>query len=95
MAADANRAPAWEEPPDWQEGPRVSGPFTFMRIPPGRNLNAGDVAIVGVPFDAGTALRPGARFGPRGLRTASAHLRPYPRKPDGLFPPCDQLRVLD
>jgi len=95
MAAEPGRASSWEPPPDWQEGPRVSGPYTFMRIPPGRHLKAGDVAIIGVPFDAGTTYRPGARFGPRALRTASAHLRPYPRQESGLFPPFDRLHILD
>lgn len=30
-----------------------------------------DVAILGAPFDGGTQWRPGARFGPRGVREAS------------------------
>ena len=34
-----------------------------------------DVAIVGIPFDAGTSYRPGARFGPQSIRQASRHLR--------------------
>ena len=33
------------------------------------------MAIVGVPFDAGTSYRPGARFGPQSIRQASRHLR--------------------
>ena len=28
-----------------------------------------DVAVLGAPFDLGTTNRPGARFGPRGVRT--------------------------
>jgi agmatinase len=32
-----------------------------------------DVAIVGVPFDDAVSYRPGARFGPRAIRTASYH----------------------
>jgi agmatinase len=36
------------------------------------------VAILGIPFDAGTSYRPGARFGPQAIRQASRHLRtPY------------------
>jgi agmatinase len=34
-----------------------------------------DVAILGVPFDAGTTYRPGARFGPAGIREGSRLLR--------------------
>jgi agmatinase len=36
-----------------------------------------DIAIVGIPFDAGTSYRPGARFGPSHIREASRLLRPY------------------
>lgn len=35
-----------------------------------RKLDA-DIAIIGMPYDLGTAIRPGARFGPRGVREAS------------------------
>src|SRR3954454_11433592 len=34
-------------------------------------------AVVGVPFDTATSLRPGARFGPAGIRDASLLLRPW------------------
>ena len=30
-----------------------------------------DVAIIGEPFDFGTTIRPGARYGPRAIRAAS------------------------
>ena len=36
-----------------------------------------DVAVVGVPFDTATSMRPGARFGPAGIRDASLLLRPW------------------
>jgi agmatinase len=36
-----------------------------------------DMAIVGVPFDTATTLRPGARFGPDAIRTGSMMIRPY------------------
>jgi arginase family enzyme len=36
-----------------------------------------DVLLCGVPFDGGTSFRPGARFGPRAVREASALSRPY------------------
>jgi len=36
-----------------------------------------DAAIVGVPFDTATSNRPGARFGPEAIRSASISLRPY------------------
>ncbi|KAK4443044.1 putative agmatinase 1 precursor [Podospora aff. communis PSN243] len=33
-----------------------------------------DIAILGAPFDTGTTGRPGARFGPRGIRTGSSRI---------------------
>jgi agmatinase len=36
-----------------------------------------DVLLCGVPFDGGTAFRPGARFGPRAVREASALARSF------------------
>lgn len=48
--------------------------LTFFGAPPcerPERLKA-DVAFLGVPFDLGTTLRPGARFGPAAVRAASA-----------------------
>jgi agmatinase len=36
-----------------------------------------DAAVLGVPFDTATSFRPGARFGPEAIRSASSLLRPY------------------
>jgi agmatinase len=55
--------------------PRYAGPSTFARLPELRDVPRCDVAILGVPFDAGTSYRPGARFGPQAIRQASRHLR--------------------
>ena len=55
--------------------PRFAGPSTFARLPELRDVDECDVAIVGIPFDAGTSYRPGARFGPQSIRQASRHLR--------------------
>ena len=55
--------------------PRYAGPATFARLPELRDVDYCDVAIVGIPFDAGTSYRPGARFGPQAIRQASRHLR--------------------
>ena len=55
--------------------PRFAGSSTFARLPELRDVPSCDVAIVGVPFDAGTSYRPGARFGPQSIRQASRHLR--------------------
>ena len=55
--------------------PRFAGPSTFARLAELRDVETCDVAIVGIPFDAGTSYRPGARFGPQSIRQASRHLR--------------------
>jgi agmatinase len=65
------------EPVDALEAPRYSGPRTFARLPALSLTEGVDVAIFGMPWDSGTSFRPGARFGPEGVRSASALLRPY------------------
>ncbi|MQA83435.1 MAG: agmatinase [Streptosporangiales bacterium] len=64
-------------PVDAAQVPRFAGPPTFARLPRRDQVEAVDVAIVGVPFDSGVTYRPGARFGPSALRAASRLLRPY------------------
>ncbi|KAI0397358.1 arginase [Xylariaceae sp. FL0594] len=34
-----------------------------------------DIAIIGAPFDTGVTARPGARYGPRGIRAASQRIK--------------------
>ena len=63
------------EPVSGTKVPRYAGPSTFARLPELRDVEKCDVAIVGIPFDAGTSFRPGARFGPQSIRQASRHLR--------------------
>jgi agmatinase len=63
-------------PVDGRLVPRFAGASTFARLPAIGNVNAYDIAILGVPFDNGTSYRPGARFGPMAVRQASRHLRP-------------------
>jgi agmatinase len=36
-----------------------------------------EIAVVGVPFDTATSWRPGARFAPEAIRSASVLLRPW------------------
>jgi agmatinase len=62
---------------DSRESPRYAQPATFMRLPYRRDLTGVDVAILGVPFDSGTSYRPGARLGPREIRSQSSLIRPY------------------
>ncbi len=83
-------------PADWQQGPRYGGLYTFLRAPASRNLEVADVAVVGLPFDSGSVHRPGARYGPRAIRNASAFLLPHPYEPGRELPPLFQsLRIVD
>jgi len=65
------------QPLGGNEMPRFGGITTFMRLPGTTPVSKLDVAVVGVPFDIGTSNRPGARFGPRGIRSESVLIRPY------------------
>jgi agmatinase len=51
--------------------PTFSGIPSFMRRRLTRNLAGVDLAVWGIPFDAAVSNRPGARFGPQGVRRAS------------------------
>src|SRR5437764_5086385 len=64
-------------PPDASAAPRYTGVRTFARCPLVRDVAGVDVAAVGVPFDTATSFRPGARFGPEAIRSASVLLRPW------------------
>jgi agmatinase len=64
-------------PTDSSVVPRFAGIATFALLPRLEDVGRADVAIVGVPFDAGVSYRPGARFGPAHVREASRLLRPY------------------
>jgi agmatinase len=57
---------------------RFAGIPSFLRTPVhDQGLPPVDVLLCGAPFDGGTSFRPGARFGPRAVREASALSRPY------------------
>jgi len=73
--------------------PRFGGIATFMRLPGGSTPDHLDAAVIGVPFDIGTSNRPGARFGPRGIRNESVLLRPYNMATRAA--PFDSLRIDD
>ena len=73
MKKEKNKNPI--QPVSGTKVPSFAGPSTFARLPELRDIKSCDVAIVGIPFDAGTSYRPGARFGPQSIRQASRHLR--------------------
>ncbi len=73
--------------------PRFAGLATFARLPRREDVSRYDVCILGVPFDAGTTYRPGARFGPAHVREASRLLKPYHPYLDSL--PFQSQQVVD
>lgn len=56
--------------------PRFCGVPTFMRLPMASDVAGLDAAIIGLPSDAGSPFRTGARFGPNAIRAMSIMLRP-------------------
>ena len=71
-----------------------AGALSFMRRRYSRELAGVDAAILGIPFDAATSNRPGARFGPQAIRRASAIFDGDPQYPLGRDP-FDALAVID
>ncbi|KAA5601720.1 agmatinase [Blastochloris sulfoviridis] len=74
--------------------PTYGGVLSFMRRRYSRQIQGVDVVVWGVPFDAATSNRPGARFGPQAIRRASAILDGDPQYPFGLDP-FERLTVVD
>ena len=77
------------------EKPDFAGLLTFAGQPYTENaaeLDGVDVAIIGAPFDDLVSDRPGARFGPRGIRAASAPPGPHLEAQIDAFA---ALRVID
>ncbi|UFN51191.1 agmatinase [Roseomonas sp. OT10] len=66
---------AHPQPVDAALVPRFAGIATFMRLPVAAAAAGLDIAFLGVPWDAGTTNRAGARHGPRALREQSALMR--------------------
>jgi agmatinase len=82
----------WRE---YGEKPDYAGLLTFAGVPytqDPRELRGVDVAIVGAPTDDLVSDRPGARFGPRAIRAASAPPGPHLEVRVDAF---SELRVVD
>jgi len=72
----ANQPPHYG-PPEAFHAPRYTGIRTFARCPVSTDWQNADVAVLGVPFDTATSMRPGPRFGPAALRDQSILIRPW------------------
>lgn len=83
--------------PDSRITPRFAGATTFGRYPRLEDVAPEqapvDWAIYGVPFDGGVTYRPGARFGPRAVRDASAYLKRFHMAHN--LDVCDALSLAD
>ncbi|KAL8831284.1 MAG: hypothetical protein Q9191_000940 [Dirinaria sp. TL-2023a] len=85
----------------WDSDWPFSGISTFAHLKHVRCLSDReaffDVGIIGAPFDTAVSYRPGARFGPRAIRAASARQIPFrgfnPRR--GLNPYSTPITILD
>ena len=73
--------------------PRFGGIASMMRLPVATSAQGLNAAFIGIPLDAGTSHRPGARFGPRQIRAESCLLRPYNMATGAA--PFDALQVAD
>jgi agmatinase len=83
-----------EDPRGSRVEPAFAGALSFLRSRYTRDLSGVDVVVTGIPLDTATTNRPGARFGPRAIRAASAQMawtRPY----GWSFDPLEKLSVVD
>src|SRR5450631_1791242 len=62
--------------PEGQRTKPYSGIPTLLGLPSTTDLTDLDIALIGVPMDLGVTNRPGARFGPRAIRTIE-RIGPY------------------
>lgn len=70
-----NKEVSYDAKYDPKLGPRYSEISTFMRAAYSLELSGVDIAMIGVPFDGGVTVRPGARHGPREIRNQSSFMR--------------------
>lgn len=61
--------------------PTHAGILSFMRRKYTKELKGVEAVVWGIPFDAATSNRPGARFGPQAIRRASAIFDNDPQYP--------------
>ncbi|KAK3725252.1 hypothetical protein LTR37_000763, partial [Vermiconidia calcicola] len=54
----------------------ASLPYVHCLANDGEDVERYDIAIMGAPFDTGVTARPGARFGPNGIRQGSRRISP-------------------
>ncbi len=70
------------------------GATSFLRRRYTKDLTGVDLAVTGVPFDQAVTHRPGARFGPRAIREASA-LQAFDAPYGWGYDPLSEMTVVD
>ena len=78
---------------DALKSPRFTQISTFARLPICSKDEEVKAVFLGIPFDDATTYRPGARFGPMGIRQGSRLIRPYNQFLDTY--PFDKLNACD
>ncbi len=86
------RAAAAVRAPGGQRTASYAGISTFLDLPSATGAAGLDIAAIGVPMDLGVSNRPGARFGPRAVRTIE---RIGPFHPSFRAVPASTVRVAD
>ena len=86
------RAAAAVRAPGGQRTASYAGIPTFLDLPSAASASGLDIAVIGVPMDLGVSNRPGARFGPRAVRTIE---RIGPFHPTFRAVPASTVRVAD
>lgn len=87
-----------------------SGPLSFAHLPYLKCLDIEnesqlfDIAVLGMPFDSAVSYRPGARFGPYGIRSGSRRISPArgyttawgynPYKQDAVIKDCGDVPIV-
>ena len=74
--------------------PNYSGVLSFARRKYSKDLRNAELAVTGIPFDTSTTHRPGTRFGPRGIRTASTEVA-WQRNWPWEFDAMELLKIVD
>lgn len=76
--AHSDSPKSWSEKYGSQGDFAFTGPLAFSHLPYHRCLEDGssvfDIAVLGMPFDTAVSYRPGARFGPTGIRIGSRRI---------------------
>ena len=74
--------------------PTYSGALSYARRIYSKDLSRAELAVTGIPFDTATTNRPGARFGPRAIRTASVEVS-WQRNWPWEFDPFELINTID